>query len=85
MSLVVGSLALVMTEFAEFRRRLPEFQQFFAWPNLIYLWLTVSATKILHEFGHGLSCKHYGGECHQMGVMLLVFSPAFIAMFRTPG
>jgi len=75
-SLVIASLALVLTEFAEFRRRLPEFHQFFAWPNLIYLWLTVSATKILHEFGHGLSCKHYGGECHQMGMMLLVFSPA---------
>jgi putative peptide zinc metalloprotease protein len=75
-SLVLASLALVMTEFAEFRSRLPEFHTFFAWPNLIYLWLTVSATKILHEFGHGLSCKHYGGECHQMGLMLLVFSPA---------
>jgi putative peptide zinc metalloprotease protein len=74
--LVLASLALVFTEFAEFRRRLPEFHQFFKWPNLIYLWITVSATKILHEFGHGMSCKHYGGECHEMGFMLLVFSPA---------
>ena len=24
---------------------------------------------------HGLSCKHYGGECHEMGMMLLVFTP----------
>jgi putative peptide zinc metalloprotease protein len=31
---------------------------------------------VLHEFGHGLSCKHYGGECHEMGAMLLVFTPA---------
>jgi putative peptide zinc metalloprotease protein len=76
LTLVVASLALVLTEFGEFRRRLPEFHQFFTWPNLIYLWLTVGATKILHEFGHGLSCKHFGGECHQMGMMLLVFSPA---------
>lgn len=76
LALVVASLALVLTEFTEFRRRLPEFHQFFAWPNLVFLWVTVSATKILHEFGHGLSCKHYGGECHQMGLMLLVFSPA---------
>lgn len=30
---------------------------------------------MIHEFGHGLSCVHYGGECHEMGVMLLVFSP----------
>ena len=29
----------------------------------------------MHEFGHGLSCKHFGGECHEIGVMLLVFTP----------
>ena len=32
-------------------------------------------TKILHEFGHGLSCKHFGGECHEIGVMFLVLTP----------
>jgi putative peptide zinc metalloprotease protein len=30
---------------------------------------------VLHEFGHGLSCKRFGGECHEMGVMLLVLTP----------
>ena len=30
--------------------------------------------KVLHEFGHGLSCK-FGGECHEIGFMLLVFTP----------
>lgn len=62
-------------QFEEFQSRLPEFQSFFGWPNLIYLWVTLGAAKIVHEFGHGLSCHHYGGECHEMGVMLLVFSP----------
>ena len=37
--------------------------------------VALGVTKILHEFGHGLSCKHYGGECHEMGMMLLVFTP----------
>ena len=32
-------------------------------------------TKVLHEFGHGLACKRFGGECHEMGVMLLVLTP----------
>jgi putative peptide zinc metalloprotease protein len=74
-TLVAASLTLVATEFGEFRRRLPEFQQFFTMRNMVYLWITVGLTKILHEFGHGLTCKHFGSECHQMGVMLLVFSP----------
>ncbi len=75
MLVVASSILLLFVQFDKFRERLPEFQQFFGWPNLIYLWLTLSLTKIIHEFGHGLSCKHYGGECHEMGIMLLVFSP----------
>lgn len=72
---VVSSWVLVFVNFREFESRLPEFQQFFGWPNLIYLWITMALVKVLHEFGHGMTCKHYGGECHEMGVMLLVFSP----------
>jgi putative peptide zinc metalloprotease protein len=31
----------------------------------------------IHEFGHGLTCKHFGGEVHQMGFLLIYFTPAF--------
>jgi len=75
LSLVVASWILLFTQFEHFRRTMPEFQQFFGWPNLLYLWLTLGVAKILHEFGHGFACKHYGGECHEMGLMLLVFTP----------
>ena len=37
--------------------------------------MVLCVTKVLHEFGHGLSCKHFGGECHEMGVMILVLTP----------
>ncbi|QDV51424.1 HlyD family efflux transporter periplasmic adaptor subunit [Gimesia fumaroli] len=73
--LIVSSWILIGVQFEEFRSRLPEFQQFFGWPNLIYMWFVLGAAKVVHEFGHGLSCKHYGGECHGMGIMFLVFSP----------
>jgi len=74
-AVVVSSWMLLAVQFETFRSELPKFQQFFGWPNLLYLWITLSLSKIIHEFGHGLSCKHFGGECHEMGVMLLVFSP----------
>tara|TARA_R110002072_G_scaffold173600_3_gene328469 strand:- start:34468 stop:36735 length:2268 start_codon:yes stop_codon:yes gene_type:complete len=74
-AVVLSSWALLAVQFETFRSELPKFQQFFGWPNLLYLWITLSISKIIHEFGHGLSCKHFGGECHEMGVMLLVFSP----------
>jgi len=72
---IVASWVFLAMRFADVQRRLPEFHQFFAWPNLCYLWLTMAAAKVLHEFGHGLVCKRFGRECHSMGVMLLVFSP----------
>ncbi|MFM9115782.1 MAG: hemolysin D, partial [Planctomycetota bacterium] len=76
--LLVGlsALLLVGIEFDTFRARLPAFHQFFAAENWIFLGITMAIVKILHEFGHGLSCKHFGGEVHEMGAMLLVFTPA---------
>ncbi len=55
--------------------RLPTFQQFFAADRWLYLAATMAIVKVLHEFGHGLSCKKFGGECHELGFMLLVFTP----------
>ena len=72
---VIASWILVAVQFETFAAQLPEFQQFFSWSNLMYLWITLGTCKVIHEFGHGLTCKHFGGECHGMGIMLLVFSP----------
>jgi putative peptide zinc metalloprotease protein len=43
--------------------------------NLFLLYLGLVLVKSLHEFGHAVVCKRYGGEVHTMGVMLLVFTP----------
>ena len=74
---VIGLMAitLVLVNYQEFKGKLPTFQQFFAANNWIWLGTTMAAVKILHEFGHGLSCKKFGGECHEMGFMMLVFTP----------
>jgi len=73
--LVLSALTLVMVQFAEFQSKLPSFHQFFSLHNAIWIGVTLGVTKVIHEFGHGLTCKHYGGECHEMGVMLLVMTP----------
>jgi putative peptide zinc metalloprotease protein len=43
--------------------------------NLLLLAVLFPLLKAAHELGHGLACKRYGGEVHEMGVMLLVFFP----------
>ena len=74
--LMVSALGLIAVQWDVFHSRLPTFHEFFGPHNWIYLAITMGLVKILHEFGHGLSCKHFGGECHELGAMLLVFTPA---------
>src|SRR5437867_11083582 len=44
---------------------------------LLVAWLTIFAVTTAHEFAHGLTCKRFGGEVHEMGVLLLYFQLAF--------
>lgn len=70
------ALMLVLMNLEEFYRKLPEFSQFFNVRNLIFMGTMLIVTKSIHELGHGLMCKHFGGECHEIGFMLLVMMPA---------
>ncbi len=71
----LSALTLVIVQFDVFRSKLPEFHQFFSVHNAFLLAVVLGVTKIMHEFGHGLACKHFGGECHEMGIMVLVLTP----------
>jgi len=43
--------------------------------NLIILWFVFPIMKLLHELGHSLAVKRWGGEVHEFGVALLVLLP----------
>jgi putative peptide zinc metalloprotease protein len=43
--------------------------------NMFLLVVTYPLIKALHELGHGYAAKRWGGEVHELGVMLLVFIP----------
>ena len=73
--LAISALTLVMVQFDTFHNKLPTFHEFFAAKNWIYMAMVLGITKVIHEFGHGMTCKHFGGECHEMGVMMLVLTP----------
>lgn len=75
LGIVAAAAILVIVQFDVFASKLPSFHQFFAGENWIWIFIILGCTKVMHEFGHGLSCKRFGGECHEMGVMLLVFTP----------
>ena len=45
--------------------------------SIVLLWLTGLVVILIHELGHGFTCKYFGGEVHEMGFMLMYFQPAF--------
>jgi putative peptide zinc metalloprotease protein len=71
---VAATVALVNSR--ELIARLPRLTEFFGPGNLLWLAVSLAIVKSLHELGHAVTCKHFGGECHRLGIMLLVFTPA---------
>ncbi len=47
--------------------------------HLFILWVTIYVTIAIHELGHGLTCKYYGGEVHEIGLLLMFFQPCLYA------
>ena len=79
MVLMLSAVALVLFNFDIFLAKLPSYYEFFSFKTVMYLWMSLGVVKVIHEFGHGISCRNYGGEVHEMGFLLLCFSPALYA------
>ena len=62
-------ISLDAAAFYDFGRQTPN--------DLVLFWVLLFVIGGIHELGHGLTCKHFGGEVHQMGFMLIYFTPAF--------
>jgi putative peptide zinc metalloprotease protein len=72
---LLSAVMLVGLHFDTFYDKLPSYHEFFSFKTVAFLWLALGIVKVIHEFGHGLSCKAFGGEVHEMGLLFLVFSP----------
>ncbi|MBN2061920.1 MAG: efflux RND transporter periplasmic adaptor subunit [Deltaproteobacteria bacterium] len=70
---VISALILVVINWAELTSNLAD--RVLAMENLFLLWLIYPVVKAIHEFGHAYMVKRWGGEVHEMGIMLLVFVP----------
>ncbi len=73
---MMAAVLLVTVKFQTFYDKMPAYHEFFAFRTVLYMWISLGVVKIIHEFGHGLSCKAFKGECHEMGVLLMCLSPA---------
>jgi len=73
--LAVVSVAFVagLTHWTDLSRDVMD--QVMAPQNLVLLWLLFPIIKLVHELGHAFVTKVFGGEVHELGIMLLVFTP----------
>lgn len=75
--LVVGiALTMVAPEWPRLKAQTIEAMNLSAHPST-FLWglLVFWIIKFIHECGHAFSCRRFGGEVHEMGIMFLVFVP----------
>ena len=47
------------------------------WETAALFWVTLITVTMIHELAHGLTCKHYGGEVREIGVLFVFFTPCF--------
>ncbi len=72
---VAFSVMFLIAQWHDVLFRLPNWNALLNPQNLVVMTISFVALKALHELGHGLACKFFGGECNEMGVMLLAFAP----------
>ncbi len=72
-SVVFTALILIGLHWKELTSNLTD--RIMSMENLLLLWIIYPVVKTLHEFGHAYTVKRFGGEVHEMGIMILVFMP----------
>lgn len=70
-------LAATLVAWANSQQLITQFTSALRWETVVLAWLTMIVATTCHEFAHGLTCKRYGGEVHEIGFLLMFFMPCF--------
>ena len=68
-------LSAVLVSWLNRQELVTSFPGMLRWETLLLAWVTLVLATTMHEFAHGLTCKHYGGEVHEVGFLMLFFIP----------
>ena len=71
--IVLSAMIMAVLHWPELSGRLSD--QLFNPSNLLLLWLVYPLVKLCHEFGHAFAVKKWGGEVHEMGIILIALTP----------
>jgi putative peptide zinc metalloprotease protein len=74
---LVAALLALLAAGAHFTELQADAQRLSATPTSYFVaWLAYPLVKLLHELGHGLAVRRYGGQVHEAGVSLMFLMPA---------
>lgn len=72
--LIIVGIAITVSSWTEYTTQVKGLLRLGSIPTFL---LVIFVVTTLHELAHGLTCKHYGGEVHEIGFLLIYFLPAF--------
>lgn len=71
---IVGlGLAVLLVSRARIDAAMPALYQL---ESILGVWITLLGVTVVHEFAHGLTCRHFGGQVKEIGFMLIYLQPA---------
>jgi len=83
---ILATLTLFLFEFSVFVSKwstiAPDIALYYNFYNkgfwdMVQFWLLILVLGFIHESAHGLTCRHFGGHVHSMGLMFLFLAPCF--------
>jgi putative peptide zinc metalloprotease protein len=70
---IAVAVAVAAANWTQYRQELPRLYHF----SVVGIFMLLSFLVVTaHEFGHGLTCKYFGGDVREIGFMLVYFQPA---------
>src|SRR5258705_9595112 len=73
-ALIIFAVGLSVVAWADIRGDLSRLYRLSSIPLFLLISLGLAT---VHEFAHGLTCKRFGGEVHDLGFLLIYFTPSF--------
>ena len=75
LSFVLMAFVAVLLSARQLQAELPDLSALLTVTNLLALGTAITIARILHELGHAVACRWYGGECHELGITMILCFP----------
>ncbi len=72
LAVVLTGATQVAMDWSRFTR---DFEGIFARDNWLWLFVVWAGLKVVHEFGHGVFCKHFHAGVREIGMIFIIFVP----------